>query len=359
MDRSDEVSGARRLGVDRDLVGVASIVRGDPSLVPFVPSAKSKETLAPEGHSTTGNRQAQNGGTGRTRSKALNRERVLSFSEAITAHSAVDADALGFMANFLVQTTLPHRAQPGAQYVRTDGHLTLSITDVGCNGLPYGSYPRLILIWMTTEAVRTRSRELALGSSLSSFMAQLGLQATGGHWGTIPRFRNQMQRLVGCAISTRWSSASTGQRHLGGCSLLVADEFSLWWKPQKLPSSPVRKSRITLSASFYDQISQAPVPLDLRAVRALKKSPLALDLYAWATRRVSYLSRPTLVPWQALRLSFGAGYADTPQGRSRFKEKLLEGLCRVAAVYPQLRAENEEKGLLLRPCPTHVAKVTR
>jgi hypothetical protein len=48
-------------------------------------------------------------------------------------------------------------------------------------------------------------------------------------------------------------------------------------------------STITLSENFYRQIVEAPVPLDLRAVSALKKSPLTLDLYAWATRRVSYL----------------------------------------------------------------------
>ncbi len=60
------------------------------------------------------------------------------------------------MAKMLVQTTLPHRAQPGKQYTRTDGDVTLSITDLGGAGLPYGAYPRLILIWMTTEALRTR-----------------------------------------------------------------------------------------------------------------------------------------------------------------------------------------------------------
>jgi hypothetical protein len=174
---------------------------------------------------------------------------------------------------------------------------------------------------MTTEAVRTGNRELELGSSLSSFMAQLGLQATGGHWGTIPRFRDQMQRLVGAAISTRWSSDANGQNHSGGENLLVADRFHLWWTPQKLPYGSLAKSSVTLSVNFFEQLVAAPVPLDLRAVRALKRSPLALDLYAWATRRVSYLSRPTLIPWESLRRSFGAGYADTPQGRSCFRAK--------------------------------------
>jgi hypothetical protein len=225
--------------------------------------------------------------------------------------------------------------------------------------LPYGSYPRLILIWMTTEAVRTANRELELGFSLSRFMAQLGLQATGGHWGTIPRFRDQMQRLVGAAISTRWSSDANGQNHSGGENLLVADRFHLWWTPQKLPTETRAKSTVTLSVNFFDQLVAAPVPLDLRAIRALKKSPLALDLYAWVTRRVSYLSRPTLISWESLRRSFGAGYAETPQGRSCFRVKAIESFRRIVMVYPELKIEIQENGLLLRSSDPHIPKAQR
>jgi hypothetical protein len=284
---------------------------------------------------------------------------LLSIVQAIPTESALDAGALGFMAKFLVQTTLPHSEQLGTQFVRSDGNLTLRITDVGGTGLPYGSYPRLILIWMTTEAVRTGNRELELGTSLSSFMAQLGLQATGGHWGTIPRFRDQMQRLAGAAISTRWSSEANGQNHSSGENLLVAERFHLWWTPQTLPNGSLAKSSVTLSVNFFEQIVAAPVPLDLRAVKALKKSPLALDLYAWATRRVSYLSRPTLIPWESLRRSFGAGYADTPQGRSCFRAKAVEAFRRIVMVYPELKIEGHENGLLLRPSGPHIPKVQR
>ena len=284
---------------------------------------------------------------------------LLAIMQAIPTERAVDAGALGFMAKFLVQTTLPHSEQVGTQYVRTDGNLTLRITDVGGAGLPYGSYPRLIMIWMTTEAVRTANRELELGSSLSSFMAQLGLQATGGHWGTIPRFRDQMQRLVGAAITTRWSGESNGQAHSGGENLLVADRFHLWWTPQKLPVERPEKSSVTLSANFFEQLVAAPVPLDLRAVKALKKSPLALDLYAWATRRVSYLPRPTLSSWESLRRSFGAGYADTPQGRSCFRVKVIEAFRRIVMVYSELKIESQENGLLVRPSSPHTPKIVR
>jgi hypothetical protein len=42
--------------------------------------------------------------------------------------------------------------------------------------------PRILLAWMTTEAVRTQSRELVLGDSLSRFMRSLDLVPTGGRW---------------------------------------------------------------------------------------------------------------------------------------------------------------------------------
>ena len=273
---------------------------------------------------------------------------------SIHSESAIEADALGFMAKMLVQTTLPHRAQPGTQYTRTDGDVTLSITDLGGAGLPYGAYPRLILIWMTTEALRTKERKLELGRSLSSFMGQLGLQCTGGHWGTIPRFRDQMERLLGAAISTRWRHNQTSQCHIGGSNLLLAEEFDLWWAPQKLPRTPLAQSNVTLSQRFFEQLVQSPVPLDLRAIRALKRSPLSLDLYAWATRRVSYLKRPLRISWTSFQNSFGAGYANTPQGKSRFRGNAIEALRRIKAVYPQLKIEVKPDGLLLFPSSTHI-----
>jgi len=211
---------------------------------------------------------------------------------------------------------------------------------------------------MTTEALRTGKRKLELGRSLSSFMGQLGLQCTGGHWGTIPRFRNQMERLFGAAISTRWRHDQTTQIHLGGSNLVLAEEFDLWWAPQKLARTALAQSNVTLSQKFFEQLVEAPVPLDLRAIRALKRSPLSLDLYAWATRRVSYLKKPLRISWRSFQLSFGAGYADTPQGKSRFRGNAIEALRRVKAVYPQLKIDVKPEGLVLFPSSTHIPPKT-
>ena len=54
------------------------------------------------------------------------------------------------------------------------------MTAVGQTGLPFGNLSRLLLAWVCTEAVRTQSRELFLGPSLSGFMRRLGMAPIGG-----------------------------------------------------------------------------------------------------------------------------------------------------------------------------------
>jgi len=77
----------------------------------------------------------------------------------------------GFLARSFVQATLPHSKVEDTHYVRVNGDFTLSIsTQFPDTGLPYGTIPRLLLVWITTEAVKTKSRYLTLGDSLTCFM---------------------------------------------------------------------------------------------------------------------------------------------------------------------------------------------
>ena len=72
----------------------------------------------------------------------------------------------------------------------------------GGNKLPFGNLPRLLVAWVSTEAVRTQSRELVLGSSLAEFMRKLGISSdSGGSRGERTRLRNQMDRLFHAHVS--------------------------------------------------------------------------------------------------------------------------------------------------------------
>ena len=94
--------------------------------------------------------------------------------------SASEADPdLGFMARLMALCSLP-RSNPGnrLQYRRVNGPYTLIMTATGKHKLPFGNLPRLLLAWISTEAVRTQSRVLILGDSLSEFMRELGVYDT-------------------------------------------------------------------------------------------------------------------------------------------------------------------------------------
>ena len=82
--------------------------------------------------------------------------------------SEADPD-LGFMARLMALCSLP-RTNPGKRnrYVRRNGPYALVMNAGGLSKLPFGNFPRLLLAWVCTEAVRTGSRELILGKSLST-----------------------------------------------------------------------------------------------------------------------------------------------------------------------------------------------
>ena len=100
-------------------------------------------------------------------------------NQLVTASEA-DAD-LGFMARTMALCSLP-RSNPGnrKEYKRVNGPFTLYMVAGGGNKLPYGNLPRLLLAWVCSEVVRTRSRVLILGKSLSEFMRTLDIYSSSG-----------------------------------------------------------------------------------------------------------------------------------------------------------------------------------
>jgi Plasmid encoded RepA protein len=268
---------------------------------------------------------------------------------AIEAEDARDAGSLGFVVRAMAQATLPHRRIDGSEFTRRNGNFTLTILAPSKVGLPYGSIPRLALSWLATEAVRTRSREIDLGDTLSGFMGELGLVPTGGRWGSIGRLKSQVHRLFSATISARIEDDS----RTVDIGYRVADQATFWWNPVSPGQGSLWRSSVKLSETFYAEIISHPVPVDVRALRALKRSPLAIDIYVWLTWRLPILRRPTLVPWEGLAAQFGAGYA-----RQRdFKAAFVDELRRVAVIYPDARVEVEADGLLLLPSRPHVARI--
>ena len=272
--------------------------------------------------------------------------KLITEALVIETEEAKSADALGFMARSMVQATLPHKQVEGAEFTRTNGAFTLSLLAPSRVGLPYGSIPRLLLSWITTEAVQTKQRELELGDSLSAFMRELDMVPTGGRWGSITRLKEQMTRLFSSSVTLTYDDGSTWALE----SVKPVDSARLWWSPKEPEQAALWKSTILLSQSFFDEITSRPVPIDLRALKALRKSPMAIDIYTWLTFRMFYLQKPTVIPWAGLAGQFGAGYAEP----WHFKAAFLRELKKVLVVYPEAKLEDAPKGLLLLPSKPHV-----
>ena len=106
----------------------------------------------------------------------------------------------GFIARMMALCSLP-RSTPGNRYryVRRNGPYKLIMSATGDHKLPFGNIPRLLMAWVWTEAVRTQSRELVLGKSLSEFMRTLGINSTSG--GVRGEQTRQMDRLFNASVS--------------------------------------------------------------------------------------------------------------------------------------------------------------
>jgi hypothetical protein len=86
----------------------------------------------------------------------------------------------------------------------------------------------------------------------------------------------------------------------------VAPVGELWWDTKQPDQGVLWGSWIELGEKFFEAITAFPVPVDMRVLRAIKKSPLALDLYAWVTWRVFRLDKPAFIPWDGLMKQMAA-----------------------------------------------------
>jgi len=273
---------------------------------------------------------------------------------SLESEGALSAGALGFMPRVLVLTTLPHRRPESHRFERVNGRHCLRMSAPRRIGLPYGSYPRLLLAYLTTEAVRTKSPEVQLGPTPNDLARKLGLSTISGPRGTAQRLEEQLRRLLSMKLDWQ-TSLGLAPRSSGAAFVTAGGAACLKPLRRLLPQQPGWRSRIVLGQQFFEEITYSSVPVDLRAIRQLKGSPLAIDLYVWLTYRMSYLKRPTVIPWEGLRSQFGADYA-----RPRdFRRRLLEFLRLVLGVYPSARVRQTGRGLRLLPSPPHVSPSRR
>lgn len=269
-----------------------------------------------------------------------------------------EPDEVGFVCRSMVSASMPHSRVKGIVYKRKTSNFSLSIVgNEEAGGVPYGTYPRLILSWIASEVTKNKSREIALGDSLSDFMKKLGLQVTGGRWGTVNRFKSQLKLLFSSVISFSYEDKKEGKWVHSNMS--IAEKAQIFWDPKNPDQIDIFKSKVLLGESFFNEILNAPIPVDIRAINALKDSSLALDIYFWLTYRMGYLKSPVVLSYERLQLQFGGNYQDTAQGRYEFKRKFLHQLKKVMTIYPEANIKEKDNGLFLSPSRSHITKTKK
>ena len=234
-----------------------------------------------------------------------------------------------FLPRDLVSMTLPHSRMEGNEYSRVDGKRKLILLAAQSVGLPYGVYARLILMFLTTERIRSKDRRFELKASWRAFLKKLQLPWNGEKYRAI---QNQLERLCGTTFIVR----CTDKRNKKLTNMLISDQW--FQSPDGV--------QVTFSESFYDMTGSAVIPLETDIVYKLKRSPLTLDLYAWLTYRTTNLDKETFIPWHTLQPQFGATYKRLCDFRKKFRAS-LRAVLKLKPITPLV--EDRKYGLLLSP----------
>jgi hypothetical protein len=266
-------------------------------------------------------------------------------------------DRNDFLHTVMCQVGLPRRATEARTFERHSGHVSVSL-EAGrlFNGrefvdqpLPFGTTPRLVMVHVSSEAVRTQSRKVEVGDSMRQFLQMLGMGDGGGPRGAYTQVRRQIEALAACRLTI-------GMQSEGRVVTVDSKPFKRFeaWLHQDGSQRTLWPGVMELSADFYDTLAEHAVPLDHRALSALKHSALSLDVYTWLAHRLCRINKPggVMLSWQNLRDQFGQEYAESRD----FKWEFRRALRQVQVVYPTARVAEIAGGLQLYPSPAPIQR---
>lgn len=262
----------------------------------------------------------------------------------IRTESAADPQTIAYIPRMMATTSMPSKRLETNEFVRKNGIYRLTMLAPSHTGLPYGTYPRLILLWLTTQAKITRSKEITIGSSVNAFMKSLGKTSTGGTNGSLTSLREQCKRLFSTSIA--WECESDVGWSIE--NLKFVKEAAILWEPRRTTNWT---SKIILDSDFFAEISSHSIPVDLRVVMACSHYPLALDIYFWLTFRFYRLRRPAIVSWIQVSEQFGSIY----KCQTHFRTSFCAALARVCLYYTDANVATTKSGVLLFPSRTHIS----
>ena len=246
---------------------------------------------------------------------------------------------------------LPHKRTEQAVWERDRGQIKLLVEsglDIAKKpvGIPYGAIARMILLYLQTQAVRTRSRDVELGASMNAWLGAMDIPVGGKTYRLV---REQAHRISRCRLTF---FRRTKDADLVTNGAFVRDAI-LPLNPDSAHQGTLWQESVRLDEGFYQSLIEHPLPLREAAIRQISNRSMAIDLYIWLAYRLHVLNTPVAVSWPALHGQFGEGYKEI----RFFRRDVLAPLSLALAVYPEAHVELDEKrGLTLYPSPPPVTE---
>lgn len=267
--------------------------------------------------------------------------------EAASLYMSDEDGSLGFAFSGWAQCALPHRRLDDDARWEIAGERVRLVVEPGLRptsddgpmehiGVPYGSVARLILLFLQTEALRKRTREVELGGSLRQWLTKIGASIGGSNARAV---RDQAERISRCRLTFHIQ----GSGKIGLVNQSIVDRALFIENNSRQGRLSLETAK--LSEGFFEQLMKHPVPIEEAAIKAISNNPAALDAYLWLAYRLHVLSGDKLITWKALKSQFGTGYKEL----FHFKPRFTQALALATAVYPAAKIEVLEQGVVLKP----------
>ena len=259
---------------------------------------------------------------------------------------------IDFNHQVLCSLALPYRSVGNPKYVnhfeRSSGKASIRIIggevpdaygDMVRVGVPYGTKARLILLLLSSLAIKNQSREIEIDDSFRSFCKSVGITLSGTNH---KQMKKQLLALSACSMKLQVQHNTTTSIFQGylfsefDIQIPVDDRQQFLWS-----------TRVKFSHEFYESLKKNAVPLERDAVLALKHSCRAMDIYMWLASTLFRRRKAQPVRWTSIRYQFG----DRKHDMNGFKRAFKDALKQALYVYPQARVDVIEGGVLLHPSP--------
>ncbi len=257
-----------------------------------------------------------------------------------------ESQAIGMTYSGFCLTSLPHNKLPDDQIWERHGHNIRLVIDPGLIdingksvriGVPYGINARIILYYLQTKAVKSRSPKIELGGSFAEWIRRMGLSDGGKQRENLAE---QIKRISACNLVFFWKT----EEAKGMKRSAFVNEF-IMLDSKRSSNDNGWRNEITLNEDFFKSLVDHPVPIWEPAVIALKNKSMAFDIYIWLAYRLHVLTKATPITWSAIQDQFGAGFSTVRSFRQKFKESLEFA----KAVYPDACVDVTETGVTLYP----------